>query len=594
MNTAGKKYLLFGISILFTFFLIGRLFQVQFLNQEEYGKESEKNSIKRLTIIPARGLFYSKNGKLLVDNKPSYSLTITPAQFDTANLKEISDLIGLPADEIKNKLSEAKGTNRFNPVKIKRDINFLTISHIEENRDKFRGVDFQVESLRTYPNKFKASHIFGYTGEITEKQLENQIGNYYRQGDIIGATALEKSYENYLRGEKGHKFILVDARGREVANYNNGNSDIKSINGTDLVLSIDPELQEYAERLLGRRRGAIVALDPRNGEVLCLVSKPDFDLSVFSGAVDNRIFAQLITDESKPLFNRAIQSRYPPGSTWKPMMSIIGLASGIITPRSTISCEGSFTYGGRTWEDHGAYGSITVVTALEKSANVFFYKLGLRVGLDNFWKYATMFNFGMRTGIDLPNETKGILPSVEYYDKIFPKGWSEGILINLGIGQGELSVSPLQLAAYVAAISMFGKYNQPHIVYKLKNSITGEEVENSYVTKNIDFPSSYYEAVRKGMYLVVNGTGTAKNIRSSEYVLSGKTGTAQNPGGNNHSWFAGFAPYDEPQIAVCVLGENAGWGNQFAAPMAAAIMIRYLSRNSADVFNENAKIDVRD
>jgi penicillin-binding protein 2 len=379
-----------------------------------------------------------------------------------------------------------------------------------------------------------------------------------------------------------------------VANYNNGNSDIKPINGTDLVLTIDPELQEYAERLLGRRRGAIVALDPRNGEVLCLVSKPDFDLSVFSGAVDNRIFSQLITDESKPLFNRAIQSRYPPGSTWKPMMSIIGLASGIITPRSTISCEGSFTYGGRTWEDHGAYGSITVVTALEKSANVFFYKLGLRVGLDNFSKYAAMFNFGMRTGIDLPNETKGILPSVEYYDKIFPKGWSEGILINLGIGQGELSVSPVQLAAYVAAISMFGKYNQPHIVYKLKNSITGEEVENSYVTKNIDFPSSYYEAVRKGMYLVVNGTGTAKNIKSSEYVLSGKTGTAQNPGGNNHSWFAGFAPYDEPQIAVCVLGENAGWGNQFAAPMAAAIMIRYLSRNSADVFNENAKIDVRD
>jgi penicillin-binding protein 2 len=594
MELTGKKYFLYGISILLSFLLIGRLIQIQFLNQEEYGKESLRNSVKKITVTPARGLMYDRTGKLLVDNKPSYSLTITPAQFDTNTILEISQLVDMPIEEIKSKLAEAKGTNRFNPVKIKRDVDFKVISYIEENRDKFRGIDFQVESLRIYPNKFKASHIFGYTGEITEKLLENQVGSYYKQGDIIGATALEKSYENYLRGEKGFKFTLVDVRGREVTSLNNGNSDVKPINGTDLILSVDAELQEYAERLLGKRRGAIVAIDPRNGEVLCLVSKPDFDLSVFSGSVDSKIFSMLINDESKPLFDRAIQSKYPPGSTWKPMMSLVGLASGVITTHSTISCEGSFTWGGRTWEDHGAYGPISVVTAIEKSVNVFYYKLGLKVGLDNFDKYSKMFNFGIRTGIDLPNETNGLLPSEEYYKKIFPKGWSQGILINLGIGQGELLVSPIQLAAYTAAISMNGLYNQPHLVTKFRNPITGEEEKNNYESKTIDFPQSYFGAVKKGMYLVVNGNGTAKNIKNSEYDISGKTGTAQNPNGNNHSWFVAFAPFNDPQIAICVLGENAGWGNQFAAPMAAAIIVRYLSKNSQDAWNENAKIEVKD
>jgi penicillin-binding protein 2 len=594
MNSEGKKYFFLSLIIVLPILLISRLIQIQFLNQEEYGKESQRNSVKKITITPARGLIYDYSGRILVDNKPAYSLTITPAQFDSSIVNEISSLIDIPADDIKTKLSDAKGTNRFNPVKIKRDIDFKVIAYIEENRDKFRGIDFQVESLRTYPNKFRGSHVFGYTGEITPKQLESQVGSYYKQGDIIGATALEKSYENYLRGEKGYKFTLVDVRGREVAALNNGNSDVKPINGTDLVLSLDAELQDYAEKLLSKRRGAIVAMDPRNGEILCLVSKPDFDLSVFSGSVDSKIFSMLINDESKPLFDRAIQSKYPPGSTWKPMMSLIGLASGSITTHSTISCEGSFTWGSRTWEDHGAYGPITVVTAIEKSANVFFYKLGLKVGLENYDKYSKLFNFGTRTGIDLPNETYGLLPSEEYYNKIFPKGWSQAVLINLGIGQGELLVSPVQLAAYTAAISMNGLYNQPHLVRKFRNPMTGEEENNTFESKKIDFPQSYYDAVKKGMYLVVNGTGTAKNIKNSEYDISGKTGTAQNPNGNNHSWFIGFAPFENPQIAVCVLGENAGWGNQFAAPMAAAIMVRYLSRNAQDTWNENAKIEVHD
>jgi penicillin-binding protein 2 len=594
MNQIVKKYIMIFIVVLSFIVLTGRLVQLQLLGSEEFGKESEKNSIKKITMIPARGLMYDKKGKVLVDNIPSYSLMINPSLFDTAHLQEVSKMVDLSADELKKALSDIKGTNRFNPFRFKREVDFRTVSYIEENKDKFKGVEIQVEPLRHYPSKFKGSHIFGYVSEISQKQLENQIGNYYRQGDLVGMTGLENSYENYLRGEKGQRLVSVDVKGKEAGSYNNGNNDIRAVNGLDLILSVDSDLQEYAERLLSRRKGAIVALDPRTGEILCLVSKPDFNLEDFSGSINSQKFTQLINDKDKPLFNRVIQSKYPPGSTWKLMMGLTALDCGVLTPKSTISCEGSFTFGGRTWEDHGAYGSISIATALEKSANVFFYKLGLKVGLNNLSNYSSQFYFGVRTGIDIPNETKGFIPTEEYYNKVFPKGWSEGVLVNLGIGQGEILVSPIQLANYVAIIAMDGNYHQPHLVSKFRNPITGELEDVSVNKKKFDIPQSYFDVIKRGMYLVVNGTGTAANIKSSEYILAGKTGTAQNPGGNNHSWFVGFAPYNDPQIVVCVLGENAGWGNQFAAPMAAAVMIRYLSGNSVDSYNENSSVTIRD
>jgi len=520
---------------------------------------------------------------------------ITPSQFNLDNLNEVANLIEVTPEYIKEILSKVKGTNRFSPVKIKRDVEFRVISFIEENKDRLRGVDYQVEALRFYPNNFRASHTFGYTKEISEKQLGKQVGNYYTQGDVIGSSGLERIYENNLRGEKGRKLVSVDVKGKEVGSYNDGKDDIKPVNGFDLLLSLDSELQEYAENLLGSRRGAIIALDPRTGEILCMVSKPDFDLSLFSGPTDPKIVSSLLTNKDKPLFNRVVQSRQPPGSTWKMLMGFAGLGSGVITTTSTISCGGSFRYGNRTFEDHGAYGSINVTRAIEVSANVFFYKLGLKIGLDNYNKYGKMFGFGLKTGIDIPGEISGLLPSVEYFNKVYgSKGWTQGFLVSLGIGQGELGVTPVQMVAYTAAISMEGLYIQPHIVRRIVNPITGQEEILEFEQRKIDLPNEYFKAIKKGMYLVVNGNGTAKNIRSSEFVLAGKTGTAQVTKGNNHSWFVGFAPYDDPQIAVCVLGENAGWGSQFAAPLAAAIMIRYLSGNSVDVYDEGSTVIVRD
>ncbi|MCE1165422.1 MAG: penicillin-binding protein 2 [Bacteroidetes bacterium] len=595
MKREVKIYISLGILVVAVITLFARLVQLQVVQQEQFGKESEKNSIKKIIETPARGLVIDRNGKVLVDNRPSYTMTITPFQFDKNLIDEIANLAGIDPEDIRDDLADAKGTNRFNPIKIKRDIDFKTISYIEENRDRLKGVSYQVESQRFYPNKFKGSHIFGYDAEITDKMLQESTENYYRQGDLVGITGLERFYEKQLRGEKGSRLILVDVNGREVGSYNDGKNDQKPVNGADLFTSIDADLQEYAEKLMGGRRGAVIAVDPRTGEVLCLVSKPDYDLNAFVGTPDAKEINRLFNHPEKPLFNRVIQTRYPPGSTWKMMMALAAMASGKITPTTTISCPGSFTYGNRTFEDHGGYGAIPVVRAIEVSSNVFFYKLGLMLGIKDYHDYSSMFGFGSRTGIDLPGETRGLLPSQEYFDKVYGVNkWSQGLLVSLGIGQGELGVSPVQMVGYTAAICMDGMYIQPHIVRKIYNSTTGIETPVEVKKNQIDIDKKFFETVKKGMYLVVNGTGTAKNIKNSEYVMAGKTGTAQNPNGNNHSWFVGYAPYGDPKIAVCVLGENAGWGNQFAAPIAAAIMVRFLSGNSVDVFNENSKVEVHD
>ena len=595
MNRDTKLYIVLSVLLVASLALVVRLIQLQVVEQKEYGKESDKNSIKKITEIPARGLMFDRMGKIIVDNRPAYTLTITPFQFDKNLTDEVASLVGIEPEEIKQQLSKAKGTNRFNPVIITRDLDFKTISFIEENRDRLKGVGYQVQSLRSYPNKFRGSHIFGYNSEISEKQLAASTEGYYRQGDLVGTAGLERTYEKYLRGEKGSRLISVDVNGKEVGQYNDGNSDVKPVNGSDLYTTLDSDLQEYAEKLFANRRGAIIALDPRTGEVLCLVSKPDYDLNVFSGAPDAKDVSGLFNNPDKPLFNRVTQTKYPPGSTWKMMMALAGMGSKKITTTSTISCPGSFMYGNRSFEDHGSYGAISVTRAIEVSSNVFFYKLGLMLGIKDYHDYSEMFGFGNRTGIDLPNETRGLLPSEDYFNKVYGVNkWTQGLLVSLGIGQGELGVSPVQMVSYTAAVCMDGQYIQPHIVRKIYNSSTNQEYPLEFKKRQIDLQQSYFDAVKKGMYLVVNGNGTAKNIKNDDYLLAGKTGTAQNTKGANHSWFVGYAPYDNPKIAICVLGENAGWGAQVAAPIAGAIMVRFLSGNTVDVFNESSSTEAYD
>ncbi|MEO8446918.1 MAG: penicillin-binding protein 2 [bacterium] len=587
MDLEKKKYVIYSLCAVVLVLFITRLSYLQLFNKEELSRESDKNSVKTITVTPPRGIMYDRNGKVLVDNKPSYTVTITPSQFDKNNLNEVSSLLEIPTEELQQNLKSFKGTNRFNPAKIKRDVDFRVISYIAENRDRLAGVDYQTDAIRLYSKEFHGSHSFGYTSEISEKMLGKQIGDYYKQGDVVGSSGIESNYENYLRGVKGYNFITVDVKGREIGELNDGKNNIPPINGSDLILGMDKDLQEYAEKLMKDKRGAIIAVDPRTGEILCFVSKPDFDLSLFAGKTDPKVFSSLLNDPDKPLFNRVIQTKYPPGSTWKMMMSMAAMDAGEITPTSTIACNGSFVYGNRTFEDHGAYGNINVTRAIEVSANTFYYKLGLQLGIDNYNKYGKMFGFGGRTGIDIPNETQGLLPSREYFNKRYGENkWTPGLLVSLGIGQGELGVSPVQMVAYTAAIAMDGLYCQPHFVTKIKNSMNNTYEDMKFEQRRINIPQKYFDAVQKGMYLVVNGTGTAKNIKSADFVLCGKTGTAQNSSGNNHSWFVGYAPYDDPRIAICVLGENQGWGNAFGAPIAGALMVRYLGGEQYETSDE--------
>ena len=590
MESSGRKNVFYLLSFVAFIVLTGRLVQLQLINPERFDKESERNSVKTIITTPARGLIFDRNYKLIVDNKPSYSVTVTKKEFDTTNITLLSGLLGYDTGEIRNSLKDIEGTNRFIPTRIARDVDFKVVSYIEENHDQLGGIDYKVEPIRLYPNKFRASHILGYINEISKSKLKKQVGDYYNQGDVVGVTGLEAGYEKYLRGEKGYRFILQDSKGREVGSLNDGKNDVKAISGYDLILSIDADLQAYAEQLLGNRKGAVVAVDPNNGEVLTMVSKPDYDLNLFSGKISPEVWKQLNTDPDKPLFNRATMTRYPPGSTYKMVSAIASLQEGILSPNSTISCGGSFKYGDRVFHDHGAYGSIGIPKAIEVSSNVFFYKLVLRIGLDNWSKYGKMFGFGQRPGIDIPEETAGLLPSEQYFNKVYgPTGWTQGFVVSLGIGQGELGVSPLQMADYCAILANSGTFYQPHLVKYLKDPNTGELTPVSYKKRELDVDKKYFDLVRTGMYKVVNGWGTARSIYTPLVSIAGKTGTAQNPHGRDHSWFIAFAPFDNPQIAVCVMVENAGYGAAVAAPIAQRIILKYLFGSADETEIDDSK-----
>lgn len=577
MDLNRRKNIYSLLSFIIVFVLAGRLIQLQIIHPEEFGRESEKNSVKTIINTPPRGLIFDRNNVLMVDNKPSYTVTITKKEFDTANINLLSELLNMKQEDMRDFLKDIEGTNRFIPTRIARDVDFKVISFIEENRDILKGIDYKVEPVRFYPNRFKASHMLGYTKEISKTQLANQTGDYYKQGDMIGITGIEAGYENYLRGEKGFEFILQDSKGKEIGRLNDGKNDIPPESGYDLILATDAGLQEYSEKLLAGYKGAVVAIDPNNGEVLALASTPEFDLNYFSGKLSPEIWTKLNTDPDKPLFNRATMTKYPAGSTFKMVSALASLQEGIMKMNSTLSCEGSFAYGNRVFKDHGAYGTIGFVKSIESSVNVFYYKLVLKIGFDNWTKYGREFGFGQKTGIDIPEETKGLLPSADYFDKVYgPKGWTQGYLVSLGIGQGELGVSPIQMACYCMALANSGTYYQPHLVRFLKNPKTGEQIPVGYKKRELNIDKKYFALIRQGMYLVVNGSGTARGIKSADVEIAGKTGTAQNPHGKDHSWFIAFAPYDNPKIAICVLVENAGFGAAVAAPIAARLIKKYL------------------
>ncbi len=563
-----------------------RLFQLQIVEHTRFDKESTENSVKAIDLTPLRGVFYDRNRELLVENTPAYTIRITPAYYDTSNNKILEKIAGLDPGAIRTILKKNKDYSKFTPIKIKRGVTFTSVAWVEENSELLHGVDYIIELQRGYPAGVHGSHIFGYSKEVSKNQIN--ADQYYTAGDLIGYNGIERKYESVIRGIKGKTFIIVDSKGREISKFKEGYQDIPSIKGIDLVLGIDAEIQRIAEENLKGKAGAVVAIEPKTGQILAMVSAPDYDLNEFSYVTSRDYLRQLATNPDKPQFNRATMSLHPPGSTFKVLCAAIALDMGVIDENTTLYCAGGFTFG-RFFKCHGGvHGSINVTRAIEKSCNSFFYQLIFKIGLDNLHEYAKRFKVGVKTGIDIFEETGGLIPNTKYYEKTFGKNWPQGVLVSLGIGQGEISLTPLQLAFYTALIANDGKSFSPHIVkgYLDENKNFAPNVVNEV---NTGLKKSAFEIVKKGMFLVVNGAGTATHVRIPGINVAGKTGTAQNPHGKDHAWFIGFAPFEDPQIAICVLVENSGFGGTHAAPIAKKMFESYLLRDKKEIKGQDAK-----
>jgi len=555
--------------------LTGRLFQMQILNRIEYDKKSTDNSIKSLELQPLRGVFYDRNYKVLVSNNPAYTLRITPAYYDTSLNKTLESVLGTESGFVKNMLKKNRIYSKFLPIKIRRGVEFKVIAWFEENSEHLPGVDYIIEMQRVYPAGVNASHTFGYTKEISPEQLSREK-EFYKPGDYVGHSGIEKTYEKLICGTKGYSYVLVDSRQRRIGQYLGGREDVFPQKGNDLVLTIETAAQKAAEEEFIGKRGALVAIEPSTGEIIAMVSSPDYDLNRFSYFTAKSFLDSVYSDPFAPLFNRATMSVHPPGSTFKMLSAIAALDMGIINTSFTVTCNGGFTFG-RFFKCHGSHGTVNVVTAIEKSCNTFFYKLIYKIGIDKWKEYASRFGFGNVTGVDLTEEVPGLIPDENYYIKRYGENWPRSIMASLGIGQGEVSVTPLQLAQYVSLIANDGKTKTPHVVRGYIDDQTEELVPLEYKEINTGVSQSALDIVKEAMFLVVNGHGTATHIRLPDIEICGKTGTAQNPHGKDHAWFVAFAPYENPKIAIAVLVENVGFGGTHAAPIAQKVIQAYIN-----------------
>jgi len=588
LNLESKRRLFTGALALLFLVLLGRFAYVQLLRGEQFLEEANKNRVRVIEVDPPRGLIRDRFGEVLVENSPAYAIYAVPIEIRNAPqaYEIISAALRTTPAELKQQIDRNKRGN-FVPVKIGRQVDFAAFSLLNERRLELTGVDFRAESRRTYDHGVKAPHLFGYLSEISDAEL-SLYGDSYSPGDLIGKKGIERQYESVMRGVKGHRFIEVDALGRVIRDLTEQDDERFRNNppepGKDVLLGLDASLQRMLETELTGKNGGAVVLNCKNGDVLALVSKPDFDPELFSRTLTPEIWNRLLNDPNKPLYDRMVQSVYPPGSTFKMITAIAGLETGLINPNETVFCPGYYVFGGRTFDCHkkGGHGTVNLLGALEQSCNVYFYRMGFRVGLEHWSDYAARFGFGRATGIDLGEENAGLLPNVAYFDRRYGKDrWSKGLMLNLAIGQGDLLVTPLQMAAFAMALANEGHSFKPRLRRSILDPFTGaEEVVEPDSMQVKGIRPETWALVRRGMFLVVNGSrGTAVRSRVEGLVSAGKTGTAQNPHGEPHGWFIGFAPFDDPQVAFCVFIENGGSGSGAAAPIARKILSFLVENN---------------
>lgn len=569
--------------------LLIRLWDLQIMRGQEMKRLSEQNRIRIKKVVAPRGVIYDRKGRIIADTRPSFNIYITHEDvkdFDQT-INGLSNLIKISREEIMEKLEAAKGMPASFPIKIKSDVSMDDVAKIEANRVYLPGVNIQVEPKRFYHYGKMFAHLVGYVSEISDEELKKKEYKNYSPGDFIGRYGLERAYEAYLRGVDGEKRVEVDSRGREMRTLEQKNP----IPGNSIYLNVDLDVQGIVDKALENKRGGSIAVDPKTGGVIALVSRPAFDPNKFASGISKEDWQAIALDKRHPLQNRVIQGRYPPGSTFKIVSAIKGLELGLINEKTTFSCRGGFPYGGRVFKcwKKGGHGSVSIHRAIVESCDVYFYNLGLKLGVDRIHEISDLIGLGRTTGIDLPGEKGGLVPSTEWKKKTFGQPWFEGETVSVAIGQGAVWLTPVQLVQLASFVSNEGINYKPQIVNRIV-SPEGKVIKTFEPVVNVEvkLKKDTIRIVKDGMKGVVNeGSGTAYGSRLERVSMSGKTGTAQSVGekGRNlgdHAWFIAYAPSDNPSIAISVLVEYGGHGSSAAAPVAKAI--------TETMFRENKEI----
>ena len=578
---SSRRFIIMGIFITVGIIYAIRLLFLQVFD-DSYAQLANRNALRFVTQYPSRGLIYDRNGKLLVYNELVYDLMVVPRQVKPLDTALFCELVGITKDEFNEKMKKARTYSTYAPSIFEKQISKEDFGPIQEKLYQFPGFYSQNRTLRYYP-KALAAHVLGYIGEVNDNIIKKNP--YYKSGDYIGISGLEKYYEDILRGQKGNKITLVDVHNREKGSFQEGKYDTAAIAGENLYSTIDIELQEYAEKLMQNKRGSIVAIEPSTGEVLCFVSAPFYDPNLLVGRVRGKNYSKLIKDPAQPLFNRALMAEYAPGSIFKVAQAMIALDLGVITPNTGFGCDRSLV----GCHDHPS--AANVRDAIKMSCNPYFYrvyqkiimqksendKVDSKYGLSLWDEEMYKMGFGKKLDIDLPNVLSGYIPDTNFYNKWYKGHWNFYTIYSNSIGQGEVQVIPLQMANFAAVVANRGWYINPHLVRYFGDDNTKKR-NTKYQKKHFSLISKdYWNIAVEGMWAVVHeGGGTARRARIDDIEVCGKTGTVQNNGAD-HSVFICFAPKDNPKIAISVYIENAaGGGGTWAAPIASLVAEKYI------------------
>ena len=583
-----RRFVIAGLIIVISVLYIVRLFNLQ-VADETFKKNADSNAFLRKTIYPSRGMIYDRKGRLIVFNQPAYDVMVIPKEIHDLDSLDLCSTLQITLPELRKKFEEMRDTRRnpgyssFTQQVLIRHLSLEDYGRLQEKLYRFPGFFIQKKTLRKY-NSTSGANILGNIREVNQNDIDNDP--YYRAGDYTGDLGIEKSYETYLRGKKGQEILIRDAHGRIQGRFENGARDVAPVSGKDLTLSIDYNLQEYGEKLMQGKIGAIVAIEPATGEILSLVSSPGYDPSLLIGRDRGKNYRELVNNRYKPLFDRAIMAAYPPGSQFKPTQGLIFLQEGMVGLGTMFPCHRGYINGRLKVGCHGHESPISLKPAIRTSCNAYFCwgfktmidkrsKYGTPAKAFEIWKnYLVEMGFGYKLGVDLPGESRGFIPNSKFYNKVYGENrWSANTVISVAIGQGEILATPLQIANLSATIANRGWYYTPHVVRR----IGGTKLPAQYTTRHTPhINKNYYQDIAEGMRMAVVG-GTCRQAQFGDIEVCGKTGTAQNPHGRDHSAFMGFAPMNNPKIAICVYVENAGFGATFGVPIGGLMMEKYLT-----------------